>query len=312
MSGIVVLVGLESDPAIAAVARRLSTVDVDVVHWTCRELLNDIAVRLRPDGGVDGVALVGDRTIELSEAASVFTRQSPVEVTPEYRELEESHPTAIHARRASAVVSMWTDIAPCRVVNRPCANDSNSTKPFQAQLISRFFEVPPTLVTNDPGAAVRFAGFHERVIVKSCSGERSIVSEVTESDIEARADAIRRCPVQFQAYVPGRDVRVHVVGASVIATEITSSGSDYRYDADAVWRPTRIDDQVGEVAVALTAHLGLELAGLDLRLGPDGRVVCFEVNPSPAFTAYEEATGQDITGPVCDALVAPARAFAGA
>ncbi len=41
MSGTVLLVGLDGDPAIAAVARRLSSIDVDVVHWTGRDLLND-------------------------------------------------------------------------------------------------------------------------------------------------------------------------------------------------------------------------------------------------------------------------------
>ena len=37
-----------------------------------------------------------------------------------------------------------------------------------------------------------------------------------------------------------------------------------------------------------------ELAGIDLRLTDDGRWFCFEVNPSPGFTYYEQATGQPI------------------
>lgn len=38
----------------------------------------------------------------------------------------------------------------------------------------------------------------------------------------------------------------------------------------------------------------MELPGIDPRLTDDGRFVCFEVNPSPAHTVYEEATGQPI------------------
>jgi glutathione synthase/RimK-type ligase-like ATP-grasp enzyme len=38
----------------------------------------------------------------------------------------------------------------------------------------------------------------------------------------------------------------------------------------------------------------LVVAGIDLRRTPEGRWVCFEVNPSPAFVYYEEATGQPI------------------
>ena len=38
----------------------------------------------------------------------------------------------------------------------------------------------------------------------------------------------------------------------------------------------------------------LSVAGIDLRKTPEGEWVCFEVNTSPAFTYYEEATHQPI------------------
>jgi D-alanine-D-alanine ligase-like ATP-grasp enzyme len=44
--------------------------------------------------------------------------------------------------------------------------------------------------------------------------------------------------------------------------------------------------------------MGLELAGIDLRIRPNGEVVCFEVNPSPAFSYYEERTGLPIAAAV--------------
>jgi hypothetical protein len=40
--------------------------------------------------------------------------------------------------------------------------------------------------------------------------------------------------------------------------------------------------------------LGLSLSGIDLRLTPAGEWYCFEVNPSSAFTYYQEATGHPI------------------
>ncbi len=57
---------------------------------------------------------------------------------------------------------------------------------------------------------------------------RSIVHALDEDDIR-RLDDISWCPVQFQALVPGHDVRVHVVGPDVHATEIVSDVVDYRY-----------------------------------------------------------------------------------
>ena len=72
--------------------------------------------------------------------------------------------------------------------------------------------VPETLITNDPAATIAFRDRHRLVVYKSMSGERSIVSPLTDLDLE-RLDRLRLCPVQFQAWVPGPDVRVHVVGA---------------------------------------------------------------------------------------------------
>jgi len=46
--------------------------------------------------------------------------------------------------------------------------------------------------------------------------------------------------------------------------------------------------------------MGLGFAGIDLRRTPDGELICFEVNPSPAFSYYEAQTGQ----PIAEALAA--------
>jgi D-alanine-D-alanine ligase-like ATP-grasp enzyme len=52
----------------------------------------------------------------------------------------------------------------------------------------------------------------------------------------------------------------------------------------------------------LAAALHLSVAGIDLRKTPEGEWVCFEVNTSPAFTYYEEATGQPIAHAIAELL----------
>jgi D-alanine-D-alanine ligase-like ATP-grasp enzyme len=44
----------------------------------------------------------------------------------------------------------------------------------------------------------------------------------------------------------------------------------------------------------LATAIGLPSAGIDLRRTQEGRWYCFEVNPSPGFTFYQDATGQRI------------------
>ena len=123
----------------------------------------------------------------------------------------------------------WLDVAAARIVNRPRAMHSNSSKPFQAQVIARTgFEVPESLVTNDPEQVRRFADRVGPLVFKSTSGIRSIVRRVDEGYAD-RLERVRALPTQFQALVEGEDVRVHVVAGEVFATRIRSDATDYRY-----------------------------------------------------------------------------------
>jgi glutathione synthase/RimK-type ligase-like ATP-grasp enzyme len=195
------------------------------------------------------------------------------------------------------------------VVNRNRAMASNASKPYQAQAIrAAGFHVPETLVTNEPELVRDFAARHGRVIYKSVSGVRSIVQELEASDFE-RLDDIRWCPVQFQAFVDGIDVRVHVIGAEVYATRVSSAATDYRYAMVDGGMPARLEaarlsDELEERCVTLTGTLGLHFSGIDLRIAADGAVFCFEVNPCPAFAYYEGYTGQPIADAVARHLAA--------
>ena len=127
-----------------------------------------------------------------------------------------------------SLMALVEDLA-CPVVNRVNSGLSNNSKPYQALMISRTgFRVPTTLVTSDPGAVRAFLAEHGDVIFKSASGVRSIVRRVGAGEI-ARLDLLRDGPAQFQAFVPGRNVRVHTVGEQIFATAIESDAVDYRY-----------------------------------------------------------------------------------
>jgi glutathione synthase/RimK-type ligase-like ATP-grasp enzyme len=190
------------------------------------------------------------------------------------------------------------EIAPGRIVNRSDPQGSNGSKPYQAQLILKYgFRVPETIITNDPELVLAFQREHGTLIYKSISGIRSIVKALDEEDL-GRLEDIRWCPVQFQALVPGNDVRVHVVDREVFPTEIVSDKVDYRYASrnggSAELRAIELAPDIAEQCVALTRGLGLAFAGIDLKITPDGEIFCFEVNPCPAFSFYEANTEQPI------------------
>jgi glutathione synthase/RimK-type ligase-like ATP-grasp enzyme len=173
--------------------------------------------------------------------------------------------------------------------------ESNHSKPWQASLIrAQGFLAPDTLITNDPRAARRYWRRHGQIIYKAISSQRSVVSRVTQTHNERWGD-LRNCPTQFQEWIPGVDVRVHVVGNDLFCSEISADADDYRYAPHGRrLHYFELPTECAERCRKLTRSLGLLVAGIDLRRTPAGEWYCFEVNPSPAFTFYQEGSRQPI------------------
>jgi glutathione synthase/RimK-type ligase-like ATP-grasp enzyme len=193
--------------------------------------------------------------------------------------------------RALALV-WWLDFADLLVVNRPRAMSSNNSKPYQAQaIIAAGFASPETLVTTDACEAREFITLHGGAVYKSISGVRSVAAFADADDLRLRTALA--CPTQFQRRIPGADVRVHVVGHKVFACRIAKDAIDYRYAARTghhiEMTETTLPSDVSDRAVRLCADLGLHIGGLDLRQDVDGSWVCFEANPSPAFSFFDRS-----------------------
>lgn len=299
----VLLCGIPTESPLLLVRDRLDDMGTPFLVLSQRRFA-EIPFRFRiSDGCVTGEIVIDRRTYPLEDFFGVYTRLMDFRSLPEV-----SGDPAGSARRALAhdwhdAVSRWLEVSPARVVNRSAPMGSNASKPFQAQAVTRRgLLTPDTLVTNDPDLARAFIREHGRVVYKSISGVRSIVREVDAEDL-ARLDRIRSCPVQFQAYVDGRNVRVHTVGTEVFATGITTDATDYRYahrqhGQAAALEALEISDDLAAQCLALAQDLELPLAGIDLKLTPQGEVYCFEVNPSPAYSYYESQTGQPISAAI--------------
>jgi glutathione synthase/RimK-type ligase-like ATP-grasp enzyme len=253
-----------------------------------------------------GSLTVRGRRLALEDITGIYARLLPPSQIPEHRSPAARTDDPDGLSRATAafdLLEQWTQAAPCRVANKPCAMLSNASKPYQAQIIARSgFAVPATIVTNMRSALTDFEARHGRVIYKSTSAQRSIVRELSAGGRD-RLQHLRTQPTQFQVRVPGTDIRVHVVGTAVFATRIESGAVDYRYatrdGCDAALSAIELSPELAARCVRLGQALNLPFCGIDLRQTPDGEVFCFEVNPSPAYSYYEEMTGQ----PIAEALV---------
>ena len=297
--------GIASEPPLALAIQAAERLSVEHVVFHQRETdFCDIMVECR-GGRLSGRLRMREREWALEDFTGVYTRLAEYESLPEYR------PNARHALDPVRIpkakffhyaLNEWLELADCRVVNRACDMASNMSKPYQAQLISPLFPTPPTLVTNEPGEALAFIRRHGRVIYKSISSVRSIVREWRSADAR-NLTRIRALPTQFQAYLEGTNIRVHVVGEKVFATEIDSPAIDYRYaqrdGLETAMRPLELPPEILARCLELSRLLRLPFCGIDLKRTQAGDYYCFEVNPSPAYSYYQEHTGQ----PIADALV---------
>ncbi|MBP6996812.1 MAG: hypothetical protein KBB39_11800 [Phycicoccus sp.] len=289
------LIGQGGDPCLARVAQEAQAGGIPCV-FIDEDRLADAALRIDMRGpDLAAVLRTGDAVIDLDHLSGIYCRP-----------LGPADPGQGRAGAIAAALHDWLDATAVPCFNRPEAMRSNASKPYQAQLITAFgLATPPTLVTNDPELVRAFVAQHDRVIYKSVSGVRSIVRELDAAALR-RLDRLPDLPVQFQAYVEGVDVRVHVVGDRIYADRIVTPAVDYRYAASdglpSSHEPITLEPALAQTCIEVSAGLGLPLAGIDLRITPAGDAVCFEVNPMPAFSWFEGESGLPIAAGIVEVL----------
>jgi glutathione synthase/RimK-type ligase-like ATP-grasp enzyme len=305
----ILLCGIRSETPMQLLATRLEEMQEPFLLFHQRDFAAcDLQFSIAA-GAVKGRLAIHGQVWQLHEFHAIYPRLMDYRALPELANQEEGSALSQQCRILHEALSQWVDISGAKVVNPTEAMASNGSKPYQAQLIRKAgFHIPETLITNVPHLVEEFRRAHGKVIYKSISGTRSIVQTLEDADL-ARLENIRWCPTQFQQFVSGTNLRVHVVGDEVYATAILSDVTDYRYARQqtgeaAELAAAKLNEEWEERCVLLSRMLGLPFCGIDLKITPDGEVFCFEVNPSPAFSYYELNTGQPISAALARLLAA--------
>jgi predicted ATP-grasp superfamily ATP-dependent carboligase len=295
----ILLCGIPSESPLALVREQLEQLNIPYVLFNQRRFQDiELAFEIQ-GGGITGLMLLDGAAYRLEDFQGVYTRVMDDQSLPELKDEPQGSLLRRKSRTLHETLMHWSEITPARVVNRAAPQGSNFSKPYQGQIIlEEGLQIPETLITNDPELVRSFQERHGRIIYKSISGIRSIVQPLEEKDL-SRLGQIRWCPTQFQEFIEGTNVRVHVVAREVFATAVTTEATDYRYALQQVGdsaslKAVELPAELAEKCVRLAARMGLAFAGIDLKITPDERVFCFEVNPSPAFSYYEANTGQPI------------------
>jgi hypothetical protein len=304
---LILLWGLANDPILSALASHLAGLGTKAILLDQRDVVQS-TIYLEVDPAVGGVITFGDRRIDLAKVTAIYPRPYDTRRIPAVARAGAGSETWSRALAFDQALLTWLELTPALVVNRLSAMAANGSKPLQLMQIRRAgFQTPETLVTTDRAAVVAFQRHHGEVIYKSVSGVRSKVARLRPEHAERLAD-VASCPTQFQRHIVGREYRVHVVADAIFACEVVSDADDYRYQEEGHSvldiLPATLPLDVAERCRRMAKAMGLSVTGIDLRHSTDGKWYCLEANPSPAFTYYEQATGQPIAASVARLLAA--------
>jgi len=298
-NSVTLVCGIADEAPVAMLLQSLQKRRVDFLVLDQKLLADQVQLRWQvTNSGIAGHLKVGEETVGMHEIRSVYHRFMNPEDVPG----SDSPPQAITKTRSilHSLMNLF-DILPARVVNRRRPMMSNNSKPYQALLIRQAgFAIPETFVTNNPSSLLALASSKGPFVYKSISSVRSIVAALDERCAD-KIESLRLLPTQFQRKIEGFNVRVHVIGRRLFATKILTSATDYRYaikeGAYANLSPYELTVELRKRCLHLARMFELSFAGIDLIVST-GKVYCLEVNPSPGYSYYQEATGQ----PISDAL----------
>lgn len=298
----ILVCGVKKEEPVAFLLKTLSELKAEFV-FVDQEDMPDTKLLWQFRGGEFQGHIENDgEKIPLETISSIYHRFMPVYSMPKCKKDSSLIP---QINEALSSFHRLFDVFNVPVVNNPRAMMSNNSKPFQAQITrDAGFDIPETLISNDPLKVKAFLERKGKLVYKSCSSVRSIVKTITKKDFKQLYRVIT-LPTQFQEFIDGEHVRVHVIDNRAMAIKIDSDAIDYRYASEENERNFStyiLSDVIYDQCILLSKMMGLIFSGIDLIISSRG-VYCLEVNPSPAFSFYEKHSEQPLSKMLVEYLI---------
>ena len=310
------------DPHADHVAQKLLEHGADVVRVNPAQFptLTSASLQYGTAGQFQGTLRVGHETIDLQGLDATWCRRIPRCIAHENITDDVSR-AYLEEECMRYLEGVWGLLECPWVPAPPSVIERAGVKASQLKLAGALgFELPPTLFTNDPAEFLEFYRQHNGHIVSKAAGKAFVRSlgetfgrytqVVSKRDV-GYAQAVRFCPMIFQAYVPKLvELRITVVGELVFAAEIHSQVSNHTRDdwrhydwSQPLYFPHTLPSALEQQCVQLVKQLGLCYGAIDMVLTPDRRYVFLEINPAGQYLWIEQAAGLPISDAICDLLL---------
>jgi len=297
----ILVAGYQADRTISHTTARLAARGIPFKVLDLAQYLQAATVVQHPQCALSARIVLDGLTLDFDLYSAAYVRLIELR---EHRLLPRE--VAISVRRKMAALEQFFVELPMRVINRPGGRQSNSSKPFQlVELHAAGFRVPRSYSTNMPDAP----GLADlisigQVVYKSNSAMRSVVDRAGRSHLHRLAH-LPNCPVLFQDYIAGPDVRVHLVGPRVFGQQIRAKVVDYRYPGplDRVeYQSLDVPHEIAVLCQRFAEAEGLGFMGFDFKIAHDGTWYCLEANPMPGYDAFDERSDHRIADALIDEL----------
>lgn len=290
---------------------------LDPAHFPVSLRVSAYISHTRPQVALRNIA--SGHSIDLRSVATVWYRR-PGQATSDPVLREQRYREGIDEENHNFLQDLWQSTN-CRWVPGSPGTLRDAEKLYQLTLASELgFTVPDTLVSNDPDDVLAFYTLHAgRIISKRAAFSRlnehadhfyRYTERMSRRDL-GYVDAVRFCPMIFQAYVPKAfELRITVVGDNIFAAEIYSQESNHtrhdwrRYDHYRMrYGVHDLPNEVGRLCRLLTKSMNLTFGAIDMIVTPAGEYVFLEINANGQYLWIEKQTGLPITSAIVDLLI---------
>jgi hypothetical protein len=289
-------IGVDSDRTLVHFVAQAERFGVLVRPINLRAIAKSGKWRLAiPDDGYSFVT-DGEEYIPLDPSSSFFCRL--IDLSSVQRDKEGA---GLWRNLINGLIS-WLEHIPGRVINRPGAHAHNFSKPLHEEFLCRSgFTVPKSLTSSNKQELLNFA-HNSKVIIKTISGIRAN-SEVLDIERLEKEFAECRGPIHLQNFVPGGDIRAHVVADTVHSELICGDTADYRASRALSFCAHLLPMELENRVINATKDMGLSFAGWDFKLDANGTYWCLEANPMPGYDGYDRRLGGQITESLLQNLI---------
>ena len=305
----ILIFSTKADAHIEPVTRHLDAAGMPWVRINTEDLARNLELTVEPASG-KGKICVRDsgREIDLQKVRAVWYRKpEPIDVS--HFELDQGALDYIESELREILDNLYGLLSHVPWINNPLKTKLAHRKMLQLRVARKVgFRTPPTLVTNDPAAAIRFAReLNSDLAIKSLGalsvteGTEAQVTyglftrRITRGELDEFKDKVRHLPTTFQQFIEKHcEFRVTCVGQ---AKEIPMPYKTIVFEL--LQQQTELHERLH----AYMRELQINFACFDFIVPHEGEPIFLEANCNGQWLWVQNLTGLPIGKAIADELL---------